>query len=105
EAPGERGPAPAPGSQDGPEISRSVGEEGGLVVFWPRVIPRTDDAAIRGHAAKLQERLVAIAKKKYKSKIDVRPEPERVCPQRGCDAATLGVLLTHRDGGCTATAL
>jgi hypothetical protein len=98
-------PAPAASNQDGPHISRSEGEEGGLIVFWPRVIPKTDDAEIRGHARELQKRLVDIAGKKFKGKIDIRPEPERVCPQQGCKAATLGVLLTHGGGGCTATAL
>lgn len=98
-------PAPAPANQDGPHISRSVGEEGGLVVFWPRVIPKTDDAEIRGYAKQLQQRLVAIAGSKFKDKIDMRPEPERVCPQKGCKAKTLGVLLLHRGGGCTAIAL
>lgn len=92
-------------NQDGPHISRSVGEEGGLIVFWPRIIPQTDDPKIHGYAKQLQQRLVAIGSKKYEGKLDMRPEPERVCPQAGCRAATLGVLLTHRDGGCTATAL
>ncbi len=89
---------------DGPHISRSTGEEGGLVVFWPRVIPKTDDAEIRSLAKTLQQRLVAVASKRF-DKIDMRPEPERVCPQSGCDGATLGVLLAHGGGGCTAVAL
>ncbi len=97
--------APPAKNQDGPHISRSVGEPGGLVVFWPRIIPKTDDANIQGYARALQQRLVAIANKKFKGKIDVRPAPERVCPQQGCKAATLGVLFTHRGGGCTAVAL
>ena len=74
-------------------------------MFWPRVIPKTDDATITGYAKQLQQRLVAIASKKYEGKIDMRPSPERVCPQTGCKASTLGVLLTHRGGGCTAIAL
>lgn len=91
-------------NKDGPEISRSVGRAGGLVVFWPRVIPRSDDAAIAGLASKLQGELVAIAKGRFDD-VDVRPAPERVCPRAGCKAATLGVLLTHGGGGCTALAL
>ena len=99
-------PAPAPASTgDGPHISRSTGEKGGIVVFWPRVIPKTDDPAVHEHAAMLQKQLAAIAEKKYPGKVDVRPEPERVCPRSGCSAATLGVLLAHGGGGCTAVAL
>lgn len=97
--------APAPKNADGPHISRSVGEKGGLVVFWPRVIPKTDDAKTHALAKTLQDELVKLAEKKYGDEIDVRPEPERVCPQSGCEAATLGVLLAHGGGGCTAVAL
>ena len=37
--------------------------------------------------------------------IDVRPEPERVCPRAGCSAMTVGVLLTRNQNGCVALAL
>jgi len=93
-------------SKDAPEISRSVGEEGGVVVFWPRVIPRTDDSAIRKVAGDLQGKLVALVEKGAPGrKLDVRPEPERVCPRDGCAAMTVGVLLVHAKGGCTALGL
>lgn len=98
-------PAPVTKNADGPHISRSAGDQGGLVVFWPRVIPKADDAKTRALAKKLQERLVALGEKKFGGKVDVRPEPERVCPKSGCEAATLGVLFVHGDGGCTAVAL
>jgi hypothetical protein len=96
--------APKPSSKDGPEISRSAGREGGVVVFWPRVIPKTEDAAMKTLAGKLQEELVALARGKF-DHVDVRPEPERVCPRAGCKGSTFGVLLTHGGGGCTALAL
>ena len=99
------GPKPA-GERDGPHISRSVGEEGGVIVFWPRVIPRTEDAATNALAGSLQKELAGLAKKTFAGKtIDVRPEPERVCPRDGCAAMTVGLLLTHVKGGCAVMAL
>ncbi len=103
---GQPGQSAGAKSKDAPEISRSGGEQGGLVVFWPRVIPRTDDPAIRKLAGELQGQLVTLAKKAAPGrKLDVRPEPERVCPRAGCAAMTLGVLLVHTGGGCTALGL
>lgn len=93
-------------TQDAPEISRSQGKEGGVVVFWPRVIPRTDDVEIRRLAGKLQDRLTAVVKKAVpNAEVDVRPEPERVCQRAGCAGMTVGVLLTASGGGCVALAL
>jgi hypothetical protein len=89
---------------DAPEISRSLGQEGGVLVFWTRIIPSSDDAQIHELAADLQTRLAELAKRTGAT-VDVRPEPERVCPLDGCKAKTLGALLVHRDGGCTALAL
>jgi hypothetical protein len=93
-------------TKDAPEISRSVGKEGGVVVFWPRVVPRTDDPAIHDAAAGLQKKLTElVAKALPKRERDVRPEPERVCPKTGCAAMTVGVVLTSKDKGCVAVAL
>ena len=98
-------PKPA-GKSDGPHISRSVGEEGGVVVFWPRVIPKTDDVAITSLAGDLQKELAGVVKTTFTGKaVDVRPEPERVCPRDGCAAMTVGLLLTHIKGGCAVMAL
>jgi hypothetical protein len=100
------GPVAAANSADGPHISRSVGVDGGAVVFWPRVIPKTSDATINALARDMQAKIVELTKKAVgEDKIDVRPEPERVCPKMGCAAMTVGVLLTHVGGGCTAVAL
>jgi len=91
---------------DAPEISRSEGKEDGVVVFWPRVVPRTDDPAIHDLAAALQKKLgELVAKAAPKRERDVRPEPERVCPKGGCKAMTVGVVLTTKDKGCVAVAL
>lgn len=93
-------------SIDGPEISRSAGVEGGVIVFWPRVLPEPTSEEMRATAAALQARLRAIVAEALPGRsIDVRPEPERVCPQAGCRAMTVGVLLVHREMGCAALAL
>jgi hypothetical protein len=102
-----QGDAPAAGeTKDAPEISRSGGEAGGVVVFWPRIIPRSDDAETRAMAAAAQERVVALVRQALPGKpVDVRPEPERVCPQDGCAAMTVGLLLTRSKDSCAALAL
>ena len=48
-------------SGDAPEISRSVGQTGGVVVFWPRIVPRSvgGDPQMHAIAQRLQERLAA----------------------------------------------
>jgi hypothetical protein len=108
EAEAEARPPAVAGAQteDAPEISRSAGVEGGIVVFWPRVIPKSDAPEIRAIAASLQERVRAMVAEALPGRpIDVRPEPERVCPMAGCEAMTVGILLLHEADGCAALAL
>jgi hypothetical protein len=96
----------SPNTKDAPEISRSPGVAGGVVVFWPRIVPRTDDPATKELAGKLQKRLTdLVAKAVPKRERDVRPDPERVCQRSGCAAMTVGVLLVPQNGGCVAVAL
>jgi hypothetical protein len=98
-------------TKDAPEISRSKGVAGGIVVLWPRIVmprngPREPDAETRAVAGKLQARIAEIVRKAAPSvAIDVRPEPERVCPRSGCIARTIGVLLARASNGCAAVAL
>ncbi|HHO51341.1 MAG TPA: hypothetical protein ENK18_10815 [Deltaproteobacteria bacterium] len=89
-----------------PEISRSKGRRDGVVVLWPRVVPATEDPELRGLAKRLQDRLYAAASEvvDYR-RVDVRPEPERVCPRSGCRAPSVSVLLGHKGGGCVLVAL
>lgn len=98
---------PAANTGDAPEISRSVGARGGVVVFWPRVAPRSEDPAIRAIAASVQQRLQQLVARALPGRaIDVRPEPERVCPRAGCEAMTVGASLYHTaSGGCLVVAL
>lgn len=98
-------------SNDAPEISRSSGVAGGVVVLWPRIVltrqgaSKPDDAT-RELAKSLQSRLADLVKSAVPGKnVDVRPEPERVCPRAGCNAATVGVLFAKAGEGCAAVAL
>lgn len=91
--------------KNAPEISRSGGEKGGYVILWPRVFPK-DDPELLDIAAKMQKRLEALVRQAAPdAPIDVRPEPERVCPRQGCDAVALGMVITKKEGGCAAAAL
>jgi hypothetical protein len=90
--------------RDAPEISRSRGEQGGYVVLWPRIVPRDDDPTTQRIAALLQARLKALAGRAAPdAPVDVRPEPERVCPRDGgCVATSLGAVLSRKGGACAA---
>jgi len=86
---------------DAPQISRSVGEPGGVVVLWPRVLPATDAPEIRAAATRVQQSLQQLVASELAGRpVDVRPEPERVCPQAGCKAASVGALLVHAGQAC-----
>ena len=91
---------------DAPEISRSAGEAGGVVVLWPRIIPRSSDDETRALATMVQQRVADLVKQTLpNATVDVRPEPERVCPQQGCKAMTVGVLFTRDKESCAVLAL
>lgn len=98
-----RGPRDLDTVRPGPRVSHSRGVEGGVVLLWPRVYPSEDTAALRPQAAALQARLLALARGSFPDRpVDVRPEPERVCPLEGCLGAAVGVLLVRVEGGCAA---
>jgi hypothetical protein len=89
-----------------PEISRSRGEPGGIVLLWPRVIPRSENERLRGVASALQVRLATMLGELFPGRsIDIRPEPERVCMKTGCKASSVGVLIAVRDEHCVAVAI
>ncbi len=88
-----------------PEISRSSGVEGGVVVLWPRVIPRSEDPQTKQDAAFIQSQLrAAVARALPGVPVDIRPEPERSCPQKGCTAASVGAVIMHKESGCAVVA-
>jgi hypothetical protein len=90
-------------SLEGPSdsrVSRSRGSEGGVVVLWPRVIEGAEAEApiVQARMQQVAERVVAA------SLVDLRPEPERVCPQGGCLAASIGAVIRRNEDGCAVIA-
>jgi len=87
-------------ADDAPEISRSTGVRGGFVIMWPRMLPE-NDPDLQLKAAKVQHRLAVIAHEAFPdAAIDVRPEPEKVCPRDGCEGVVLGIIMKKRESGC-----
>lgn len=93
--------AAAQSVRDAPEISRSAGEVGGIVVMWPRIIPRLETETSRELALAIQTHLAGLAAKALPGRaVDIRPEPERVCRRAGCRATTVGAVLVRKAGNC-----
>ncbi|MCB9597059.1 MAG: hypothetical protein H6719_30325 [Sandaracinaceae bacterium] len=89
-----------------PRVSTSAGEPGGYVVLWPRIVPADPDGALSATASAVQQRLVAMVNEAAADHpVDVRPDPERVCPRAGCRAASVGAALLHRQGSCALVAI
>ncbi|MCB9568049.1 MAG: hypothetical protein H6710_12710 [Myxococcales bacterium] len=87
-------------------ISRSAGEPGGIVLFWPRIIPREIVDENRELGAALQRHVKSVVQRNMPGRsLDIRPEPERVCPKGGCKGATIGILLSRESQGCLVLAL
>lgn len=87
--------------EDDPRVSRSGGEEGGVVVLWPRVMGLPGD-----EVNLLQTHLVDLARRVFPDReVDVRPDPERVCPRAGCATVSIGALLVTQDGNCSVVAV
>lgn len=90
---------------DSPEISRSKGTPGGVVVLWPRILPRSEDPVVLELATLVQARLAKLAGASA-DPVDRRPAPERVCPKgEGCAAASVGAIVAIKDKGCALVAL
>ena len=88
------------------KISTSVGQQGGVIVLWPRIIPATQDPTILSTARSVQARLTALARERYPTRaIDVRPEPQRACPQAGCEATSVNAVIVHNQGSCVVVGL
>ncbi|HHH29761.1 MAG TPA: hypothetical protein ENK57_15640 [Polyangiaceae bacterium] len=89
-----------------PRVSTSRGAPGGFVVLWPRIVPADPEGALSPVAADLQRRLVAFATEAASGgPIDVRPEPQRVCPRAGCEGASVGAAILHVRGSCAVIAV
>jgi hypothetical protein len=88
-------------ANDAPEISRSAGSEGTVVVLWPRIVPKSDDAETVALAEKIQSKLASMATAAGAKAIDKRPAPERVCPRPGgCLGPSVGAVVTVKDAAC-----
>ncbi len=93
-------------ANDSAEISRSLGAPGGVVVLWPRIVPRSEDPATLAMAEQVQARLATMAKKSAGDAVDRRPSPERVCPKDGgCRGASVGAVIAVKDKGCALVAV
>lgn len=93
---------------DAPEISRSRGEQGGIVILFPRISGKNKgDAEAKDLARTVQGRLRALAATAAgDAKIEMRPEPERSCPKPGgCNATSVGALVSKKGDSCIVVAL
>lgn len=92
------------GTQSSPEISKSVGQEGAVVVLWPRLVPRTEEADLKEIASLAESRLGVLASE-LGVEVEKRPEPERACPRpAGCRAVALSAVVTKKQSGCAIVA-
>jgi len=108
------GPEPMPDANDpsyaasfdgevDPRVSTSAGEPGGMIVLWPRVV--TDGSSEATEAGEVQAQLRSTVDPMLNAAaIEVRPEPERVCPQSGCRALAVGAILLKAGTGCAVVA-
>jgi len=89
-----------------PEISHSKGAAGGIVLLWPRIIPASAAADAKPLAAQIQQRLGALAQRALPGRpLDVRPDPERVCPRGGCDGMPVNVVFSRNGNACLVVAV
>lgn len=84
-----------------PEITKSLGQRGGVVVLWPRLQGKAKSSE---RASKVQAHLRDLTQRAALSKpVDARPEPERACPKpNGCDATAVGFVLIDEGAACAA---
>ena len=90
-----------------PQVSRSRGHKGGLIVLFPMVFPKTDDPAAHAVAARVQARLAELAKRAGGARgVDVRPDPETVCPPKGgCEATSVSAVIVMKGTTCAVAGL
>ena len=96
-------PGAATSEGDDARVSRSRGTAGGVVLLWPRIVPSARSGELANVAQSLQSALHELIRGVHPGRaIDTRPAPQRVCPQAGCVAASVGVLVITSRGGCAA---
>jgi hypothetical protein len=94
-------------SSSPPEVSRSLGHKGSVIVLWPRLVPASTDPTTNAVASRVQERLADLSKRAAGPRaIDVRPSPETVCAAKnGCDALTVSAVIVVQGTNCAVAAL
>jgi hypothetical protein len=99
--------APEDLSSAPPDVSRSVGHKGGVVVLWPHLVPPSDDPAAKAIAAKVQQHLADLAHRAAGARdVDVRPAPETRCgPKVGCEATSVSAVIVMKGTTCAVAAL
>jgi len=69
------------------------------------VIPSSLADATRERVTQVQRLMVALVAEALPGvAVEVRPEPERVCPQGGCLATSLGAVFHQHGDGCVVVA-
>jgi hypothetical protein len=92
---------PTPTDAD-PHISRSAGFPGAVVLLYPRIVPVARESELRGVAVDVQQRVLELVRRAAPDlKIDLRPAPERSCPQAGCTVLSVGAVLASVGTGCS----
>ncbi|MBN2361394.1 MAG: hypothetical protein JXR83_18225 [Deltaproteobacteria bacterium] len=87
-------------------VSTSRGVDGGVMLLWPRIIPANGAGALRPQAVALRSALRQMMDRALPGRpVEVRPEPQRVCPRAGCRGISVGALLLHESRGCAAVAV
>ena len=90
----------------GPQISHSKGQAGGVVLLYPRIIPSSLAEENSPLASQIQQHVKTSIERALPGRpIDVRPRPERVCPQDGCDGMPINVLFNRNGNSCIVVAL
>jgi hypothetical protein len=77
-----------------------------VVVLWPRIVPQEatgNSADLAGAVQNHVRRLAEQALPGYT--IDVRPSPERTCPEAGCLGVSVAVLFMREENGCALAAV
>ena len=77
-----------------------------LTVLWPRVIPSAQAEANAPLAQAAQVQLALTAKRALPDREhEFKTKGERSCPEAGCPAGSVGVLIIREGEGCAAVAL
>ena len=84
----------------------SAAPAGKLTVLWPRIIPSAQAEATAQLAKDAQVQVALAAKRALPEREhEFKPKGERSCPEQGCPAGSVGVLIIRDGEACAAVAL